>query len=170
MGAALEITRSDYTSGELRSLASRSRDAAKVRRLLALACVLEGGSRREAATRNGMDRQTLRDWVHRYNAGGMDGLSSRTSPGKPPRLTQAQMAELRNLVVQGPDRAQHGVVRWRCSDLCAEVALRFEVSVHESTMGRWLKRLRLTRLQPRPSHPKKNVEDEAAFKKTSPAC
>lgn len=170
MGAALAITRSDYTSAELRFLASRCRDAAKVRRLLALACVLEGRSRREAAIQNGMDRQTLRDWVHRYNREGVDGLSSRTSPGKPPSLTEAQMAQLRTLVIEGPDPARHGVVRWRCSDLCAEAARRFEVNVHESTMGRWLKQLRLTRLQPRPSHPKKNVEDEAAFKKTSPVC
>ena len=58
-----------------------------------------------------MDRQTLRDWVHRYNREGVDGLKSRCSPGPTPVLNEAQMAELRALVVKGPDPAKHKVVR-----------------------------------------------------------
>ena len=77
--------------------------------------------------------------------------------------------ELRALVIAGPDPEVHQVVRWRCVDLQAEVARRFSVVVHESTIGRWLHELGLTRLQPRPVHPKKNPEAEATFKKTSPS-
>ena len=117
-----------------------------------------------------MQRQTLRDWVHRYNAEGIEGLKSRKCPGAAPRLTQAQKAELKALVVQGPDPAVHKVVRWRCQDLQAEVAQRFAVTVHESTIGKWLHQLRLTRLQPRPYHPKKVAAAEETFKKTSPPC
>ena len=51
-----------------------------MRRLLAIALVLEGRPRTEAAEACGMDRQTLRDWVHHYNNGGIEGLSSRRSP------------------------------------------------------------------------------------------
>ena len=168
MGAPLEITRTDYTAGELRGLCGRCSDGAQVRRILALAMVLEGRSRTEAAELNGMDRQTLRDWVHRYNAGGIGALKSLGHPGRAPALTQLQRAELLDLVIQGPDRQVHGVVRWRCVDLKAEVARRFGVRVHENTIGRWLHELGLTRLQPRPYHPKKDPEAEAAFKKTSP--
>ena len=168
MGGGLEITRSDRTSGELRALSGRSSDGAQVRRLLALALVLDGHSRTEAAALSGMDRQTLRDWVHRYNAEGVEGLKSRSSPGRAAALTPAQMAQLRELVIAGPDPELHGVVRWRCVDLQAEVARRFGVEVHESTIGRWLHELGLTRLQPRPVHPKKDPEAEATFKKTSP--
>ena len=64
------------------------------------------------------------DWVHRYNDFGVDGLKSRPSSGRPPALTQAQMAELRDLVIKGPDPATDGVVRWRCVDLRAEVERR----------------------------------------------
>ena len=78
------------------------------------------------------------------------------------------MAELRELVINGPDPEIHKVVRWRCVDLQAEVARRFSVEVHESTIGRWLHEMGLTRLQPRPVHPRKDPEAEAAFKKTSP--
>ena len=171
MGNALQITRADHTSSALRGLASKCRDGAQVRRLLAMAMamVLDGHPRSAAASSNGMDRQTLRDWVHRYNENGADGLKSRPSPGRPPFLTELQMAELHELVVKGPDLATDKVVRWRCVDLLTVVKQRFSVEVHESTIGTWLHQLGLTRLQPRPVHPKKDPEAEATFKKTSPA-
>lgn len=81
MGTAVRITRADRTAAELRAAAGKCRDGAQVRRMLALAMVLEGRPRTEAAQQNGMDRQTLRDWVHRYNAAGIDGLKSLQSPG-----------------------------------------------------------------------------------------
>jgi len=83
-------------------------------------------------------------------------------------LTALQRAELLELVLVGPDPEKHGVTRWRCVDLQAEVERRFSVRVHESTIGRWLHELGLTRLQPRPYHPRKDPQVEADFKKTSP--
>jgi transposase len=166
MGSPLKITRMDHTSAELRALSGKYRDGAQVRRVLALAMVLDGGPRSEAACRNGMDRQTLRDWVHRYNESGIEGLKSRPIPGRPSSLTERQMAELHQLVVEGPDLATDKVVRWRCVDLLAVVKRRFSVEVHESTVGKWLHQLGLTRLQPRPVHPKKDPEAETTFKKT----
>jgi len=170
MGQALTITRTDHSAADLRAAASKSDDAAQVRRLLAIALALDGDPRSEAAERSGMDRQTLRDWVHRYNDGGIDGLKSRSSPGRAPRLTDAQKAELKALVIEGPDPERDGVVRWRCADLQAVIERRFSVQVHESTVGKWLHQLGLTRLQPRPVHPKKDPAAERAFKKTSALC
>jgi transposase len=115
-----------------------------------------------------MDRQTLRDWVHRYNAEGIGGLSDAQRSGRPPALSQAQMQELKELVLAGPDLAHDGVVRWRCIDLCGVIKQRFEVEVHERTVGKLLRRVGLTRLQPRPYHPKKDAEAQEAFKKTLP--
>ena len=110
MAAAVKITRFDYTAADLRGLAAKSNDGAQVRRLLALAFVLDGQSREEAARRAGMDRQTLRDWVHRYNAEGVSGLKSVRSGGHPASLTSAQMAELKALTLEGPDPEKHKVV------------------------------------------------------------
>ena len=168
MSATLKITRTDHTSATLRARASQCADGAQVRRMLAVALVLDGRRRGEAAALNGMDRQTLCDWVQRYNAAGIAGLKSRKSPGRPPCLSE-QKAELRVLVVRGPDPAIARVVRWRCVDLQAEVARRFSIDVHESTIGKWLRQLGLTRLQPRPVHPKKEAAAEVTFKKNSPA-
>jgi transposase len=169
LGKAVWVARSEHTAAELRAFAARSKDAAQVRRLLAIALTLEGCSRSEAAELSGMDRQTLRDWVHRYNDEGIEGLKSRRAPGRVPVLTDAQKAELKALVIKGPDPEMHKVVRWRCVDLREEVARRFAVEVHESTIGKWLHQLGLTRLQPRPFHPKQDAEAQEAFKKTSPS-
>jgi transposase len=168
MPAGLKVTRLDHTAVELRARAAKSHDGAQVRRLLALALVLEGVSRSEAAAQNGMDRQTLRDWVLRYNELGVGGLVSRHGGGRKPVLSEVQMAELLALVVKGPDPERDGVVRWRCVDLRDEVERRFDVRVRETTIGGWLRQMKLTRLQPRPFHPKKDPAAQEAFKKTSP--
>jgi transposase len=169
MSRAITITRTDHSAAVLREVAGKSTDGAQVRRLLALAMVLEGRSRAEAAEQSGMDRQTLRDWVHRYNAEGIEGLVSRHGPGAPPALNPQQMAELKALVIKGPDPEKDNVVRWRCLDLREVVVRQFTVEVHERTIGKWLRRMELTRLQPRPFHPKKDAEAQETFKKTSPA-
>ena len=166
MGQPVVITNSDHSAADLRRLASREKDGQVVRRLLALALILEGRSRAEAAQMNGMDRQTLRDWVHRYNAAGVPGLTSRVGAGPLPLLNEAQMAELRELVVNGPDPAVDYVVRWRCIDLREKIARHFSVSVHKRTVAKWLHEMNLTRLQPRPFHPKKDAAAQEAFKKT----
>ena len=116
-----------------------------------------------------MDRQTLRDWVHRYNDKGVTGLLSIRIGGRSASLTSTQMGELREVAIKGPDPETDRVVRWRCVDLRDEVARRFTVTVSERTIGNWLRKLGLTRLQPRPFHPKKDEAAQKAFKKTSPA-
>jgi len=167
MGKAIALTNLDHSAEALRQLAAKTKDGQVVRRLLALALLLDGKSRMEAATQNGMQRQTLRDWVHRYNAEGVAGLTSRVAPGPTPSLSDQQLAELKALVVAGPDPEKDGVVRWRCVDLRAQIARRYSVTVHERTVGKLLRRLGLTRLQPRPYHPKKDAAAQEAFKKTS---
>jgi transposase len=133
MGQAITITNLDHSAADLRRLMSKHKDGRIVRRLLALALILEGKSRTEAAQQSGMERQTLRDWVHRYNAEGLAGLSSRVGPGPAPLLTEAQMAEFKALVVNGPDPETDKVVRWRCIDLRDKVAQIFSVGVHKRT-------------------------------------
>ena len=162
------VTRREWSAAELRRAAVRCREATAARRMLALALVLEGSSREAAARAAGMDRQTLRDWVHRYNAQGLAGLHDRPRPGRKPRLTLEQMAELDKVVEQGPDPARDGVVRWRRVDLQARIKARFEVELHERSVGKLLRRLGFARLSVRPQHPSSAPEAQAAFKKGSP--
>ena len=165
---AFAITRTEFSAEELRRLARRSKDTYQSRRLLALGLVLDGASRTEAARAAGMDRQTLRDWVIRYNEEGIDGLCDRPRSGRPGRLSPAQLGELAQLVEDGPDVAVHGVVRWRCVDLKAQIQARFEVTLSERQVERILKRLKFARLSVRPRHPQADEAAQQAFKKTSP--
>src|SRR5882762_7730200 len=150
MGAAVSITRLDLTASELRKAASGEKDSAAARRILALALVLDGVDRKTAAETCGMDRQTLRDWVHRYNAAGLAGLRNLKSPGAGSKLTARQQAELAELVEAGPDPAVHGVVRWRRVDLRNELRRRFGVALHERSVGKVLAKLGYRKLSVRP--------------------
>lgn len=160
--------RGDHTSLELRGLAKRCRNAAQARRLLSIAAVVDGASRAEAAKIGGMDRQTLRDWVHRFNEDGPDGLINRAAPGAAPKLTQAQKAKLAALVEQGPIPAIHDVVRWRACDLVQWIYEEFGISVSDSTVYRILDELGFSHVSARPKAYRQNEEALSAFKKTSP--
>jgi len=164
--AAVAITRTELDSAGLRAAAAGSSDAKQARRLLALAMVLDGHPRLLAAQAGGMNRQTLRDWVHRYNEHGVEGLRDTRNKGRAPALSADQMQTLKELVLAGPDLAKDGVVRWRCIDLRAQIKTRFEVELHERTVGKLLCKLRMTRLQPRPYHPKSDLAAQEAYKKT----
>jgi transposase len=96
MASAVEL-RTNYTPAALRRLAAASKDANQSRRLLSLAAVLDGMSRADAAQIGGMDRQTLRDWVHRFNAHGPDGLKDNWNRNVPSRLSATQRAHLSTL-------------------------------------------------------------------------
>jgi putative transposase len=162
------VTRKEPGAVELRREAARCRDARAARRMLALALVLEGASRAEAARAAGMDRQTLRDWVHRYDAEGLAGLRDRRRPGPRPRLTPEQEAELATAVERGPDPDRDGVVRWRRIDLQALIEARYGVALHERSVGKVLRRLGFSRVSVRPRHPKADEAAQEAFEKASP--
>jgi len=168
MGTAIAISRLDLTPADLRGAATKAKDVAAARRMLCLAMVLEGADRTTAAEACGMDRQTLRDWVHRYNAEGLPGLYDRKRPGARPKLTAEQRDALAAMVEAGPDPDVHGVVRWRRVDLRDELQRQFGVELHERSVGKVLKRLGYRRLSVRPRHPAADEEAQEAFKKTSP--
>ena len=168
MPMALTITRDDYTAAKLREAATRSDDADATRRMLALALVLEGYKRCEAGKLCGMDRQTLRDGVLRYNAEGIAGLGNRIAAGPKPRLTPEQDAAVAELVRKGPDLAVDGVVCWRRVDLARVIKARFNVTLAERSVGAMLRRLGFRRLSVRPRHPRQDPAAQEAHKKTSP--
>jgi transposase len=164
------ITRLELDAAGLRAAAAGSKDAAASRRMLALALVLEGHGRAQAARAAGMDRQTLRDWVHRYNESGLDGLGNAPGRGAPPRkLTAEQEAAVAAWVRRGPSLEQHKVVRWRLVDLRDEIAREFGVQIHERTVGKLMARLNFARVSVRPRHPEQDLEAQQAHKKTSPS-
>jgi len=167
MGRAIAVS-ADYTSNEVRRLAKRAKDAGQARRLLAIAAVLDGASREEAAKIGGMDRQTLRDWVIRFNEQGPEGLINKPSPGAPGKLTDEHKAFLVRLIDEGPIPAIHGVVRWRACDLIMQLHEEFGLSVSDDTIYRALKELGFSHVSARPKAYKQDPDAMEAFKKTLP--
>src|SRR5258707_3135319 len=106
MGRAI-VVQTDYTSGKVRRVAQRVKNAAQARRLLAIATVLDGASREDAAKLGGMDRQTLRDWVIRVNEQGPDGLIHIPSPRVPPQLDDTHRGLLALIVQERTHPAVH---------------------------------------------------------------
>ena len=168
MPAAVSITRKGHMAAELRGEAKRTDDADAARRMLALALVLEGKPRGEAAISCGMDRQILCDWVHRYNAEGLQGLYNRTAPGAKPRLSPEQERAVAELVRNGPNLAEHGVVRWRRVDLAHVIEHRYGVKLAERSVGDLLRRLGFRRISVRPRCPEQDAVAQEAHKKTFP--
>ncbi len=161
--------REDFDAARVRTHASRCADGNQARRLLSIAAVYDGMSRADAALIGGMDRQTLRDWVYRFNEEGPEGLLDRKANGASPKLTAYQLADLAAVVESGPDPASDGIVRWRRMDLKVWIEAQFGVVYHDRSVSRLLERLGFSHISARPRHP---GQDEAVledFKKTSPA-
>jgi len=164
MGRAIAV-RADYTSGQVRDLAKRTTNAAQARRLLAIAAVLDGASREEAARCGGMDRQTLHDWVIRFNEQGPAGLLNIPSPGAPAKLNSEHRSFLVRLVEEGPIP-----VRWRACDLIMRLYEEFGIAVSDDTVYRTLKDLGFSHVSARPRAYKQEAQVMDAFKKTSPTA
>jgi transposase len=160
--------RTDYDASKARALARRSSNTNQVRRLLAIAAVYDGMNRTDAAAVGGMDRQSLCNWVHRFNAEGPDGLIDRKAPGAEPKLSASQKAELAALVEAGPDPQLDGIVRWRRIDLKDVIHDRFGVVYHERSVSRILHELGFSHMSARPRHPGQDPEILETYKKISP--
>jgi putative transposase len=168
MGTAIAI-REDIAAEELRRLARLVSNRRVACRLLAPANALGGMSRESAARQAGMDRQTLRDWVIRFNAAGVEGLRDRPKSGRPSWLNDGQLATLKAVVLRGPEPERAGVSSWRATDLCRFVEDRFGVRYSENGMLRLLHDLGLSWQKARPVHPEADRKAQARFKKNFPS-
>jgi transposase len=161
--------RPDWDAKRVRAAAREAKDADQARRLLAIAAAYEGQDRSVAAKIGAMDRQRLRDWVHRFNAAGPDGLIDRKPAGAARRLTPEREAELAALIEAGPEIERDGVVRWRCVDLQQLILTRWNIAYHERTIGKLLRRLGFRHISARPRHLGQDPARIEAFKKTLPS-
>lgn len=165
--AAIQLTR-HIEPKELRRLGRAETSGRVASRMFAIANVLEGMNRTEAATHAGMERQCLRDWVHRFNAEGIEGLRDRPHEGRPRRMAAEIEKELCERVDTGPDAKTDRLVRWRRIDLQDWLKTEHDLDYHERSIGKILKRLGYSHVSVRPVHPENDPEALAAFKKTLP--
>lgn len=159
--------RDDLTSEELRRLARREHDPRVGRRMLAIANALEGMSRATAARLAGMDRQTLRDWVIRYNEHGIEGLGDRWGAGRPTAVSEGQLAAVKGAILGAACRSGDAKPAFRIVDVAALIEERTGVRYSISGAHRLMKTMGLSYQKTQPSHPKADAQARERFKKLS---
>lgn len=167
MAAAIKL-RTDMSSDEVRAFARSSKDPGQVRRLLAIAAILDGDSRSEAGRIADVTLQIVRDWVLRFNESGISGLETRKAPGPKTILEDRHRRALEEVIMTRPIPAVHGVVRWRIIDLVQWLWDEFAVSISKQALGHELRTMGYRKLSARPRHRGQRPDDIAVFKKSSP--
>ena len=165
MGRALPIREDVATASELRRLAKKEPRRRTAQRMLAIANALEGMSRADAARAVGIERQSLRDAVIRFNAEGLAGLVDRPHGHRPEVLSEGEQAMLVHRVLVGPDPERGEPSSWTLPDLCRFIKERFGKTMGPQSMSRVVRRLGLSKQKARPVHPQRNPRAAEAFAK-----
>lgn len=155
--------RQDSDAQGLRLLAGLEKAGKVVRRLLGMAHILDGRSRQEAADLVGLAPRDLRRAVKRYNAEGVDGLRDRKIPGRPSRLTPEQAADLKRLVLAGPQDRETGRAEFRVCDIVALIEHTWGIRMSAEAVRSKLHALKLEKLVCRPQHHEADPDAQAAF-------
>jgi transposase len=114
----------------------------------------------------GMEPVAERDWVHRFNASGPEGLIDNRTEGPKSRLLREKLAQFAKVVEASPDREKDDIVRWRRVDLKRVIAERVGVDFHPRYAGKLPKKLGLSHISARLSHPAQDWRIVGEFKKT----
>jgi len=156
--------RQDKSPQELRLSAKVAKDGKVVQRILGIALILDGRERSEAASLVGLGPQTLARAVERYNADGIAGLSDRTSPGRPPKLTPEQSVDLKRMVLAGPEDRENGCPEFKVRHIVALVKDKWGIRLSPETARTQLHAMNLVHLVCRPKHHQADPVAQAAFK------
>ncbi len=168
--AAVAI-RLDIESKELRRLAQLERDGRVASRLIAIAAVLDGYSRAAAAAMAGMDRQTLRDWVHRFNAEGPAGLGDRPRSGRPLLLAEELRPDLATLIAAGPNFERDGIVEYRLHHIQELAKRHFGADYSRGGMHAVLHKMGFFWLKPRQNHQNTDLDaQDSSIDRSPPPC
>jgi transposase len=118
-------------------------------RLRAVDAVESGVHPEDVAASLGMGRGTVYGWLAKYREGGREALRARPVPGRPPKLSGAQMRRLYTLIAgTDPRQLEFGFALWT-RELVRELIRReFRVSLSAVSVGRLLRTLGLSPQRP----------------------
>jgi transposase len=118
----------------------RDRQAFQERRLHAAELFAQDVHQAEVARTLGVSRQTVSRWHQRWQADGPAGLHSRGAPGRTPRLSDAQLEQAEQALLQGARAHGFDTDLWTL-DRIAEVIWRITgVRHHPAHVWRLLRR------------------------------
>jgi transposase len=118
-------------------------------RLRAVDAVESGVHPEDVAASSGMARGTVYGWLATYREGGKEALKARPVPGRPPRLSGAQMRRLYTLIVgTDPRQLEFEFALWTRELVRALIRREFRVSLSAVSVGRLLRTLGLSPQRP----------------------
>jgi transposase len=107
-------------------------------RYLALALIASGRTIKQVAAQVGKRRQTLAEWVERYNAYGIDGIKPEFKSNRAPFLDEDQFLELIKALDQSPIQSGIPSTRWRGADVALWIEERWDIKIHPETARRYM--------------------------------
>jgi transposase len=118
-------------------------------RLRAIDAVESGVHPEDVAATLGMARSTVFGWIARYRQGGKQALKARPVPGRPPKLTGAQLQRLYALITgTDPRQLQFEFALWTREMIAELISREFGMKLSLSGVGRLLRRLGLSPQRP----------------------
>src|SRR5512144_42456 len=110
---------------------------------------IENGARVEDVATLGLARSTGFGWVAKYREGGRPALAARPVPGRPPKLSGAQLARVYDLIVgRDPRQLSFEFALWTREMVRDLVRREFGVALSVVSVGRLLRRLGLSPQRP----------------------
>jgi len=136
------------------------------RRFLAVQRVLEGYSTQEVAEFLGVDPRSVRRWVVAYHREGEQGLCSRPTPGRPPKLTTTQEKIVRRWLADKPTEHGFATDLWTGPRLATLIHQEFGIQLHPWYLSTWLRARGFTPQKPRRVPRQRDPEVIAAWLQT----
>ena len=134
-------------------------------RYLAVSHFLDGKSRTEIAHFLKVSRTSVNKWVKSYLDFGIEGLQEKAHTGRPHRLTEQQLEQLKKFVVDYAIKEQGG--RLQAQDVATYIEQHFGVQYKQSNIYRILNDIGLSWITTRSKHPKQSQQAQNDFKKIS---
>lgn len=163
-------------AGELRRLrellaeAEAAKDLSTWRRAHCVLGYIGGKSVISMAEALGVNRTAITKWLAWYSAEGADGLRTTPRPGRVPRLTEEQRAEVARVVEGGPIAAGFTSGVWTGALVGQWIEKRFGVRYHPQHIPRLLHQLGFSVQRPRKRLARADLEKQAMWlRKTFPA-
>ena len=119
----------------------RDRDLQEQARLQAAALFARQVPQAEIARELGVSRQNVSRWYRRWQQGGEDGLRSRGAPGRTPRVTPGQLADLERALLAGARASGFPTDLWTLARVAQMIERLTGVAHHPGHVWRLLRQL-----------------------------
>ncbi len=145
----------------------RTDDSRYDHRLHGLLLVAQGMTAPQVGRLLGDSTRSVQYWVRQFREEGLAGLAEGARPGRPRRLTEAQLKVVEAALRQRPEDAGLSGNRWDGKTLSAFLQRRFSVDLGIRQCQRLFRQLGFRLRTPRPGLPRPHPELEAVHKQSS---